>query len=201
MKIHPIADVQSKNIGKNTVVWQYTVILPEAVIGMNCNINALCFIENDVKIGNNVTVKCGVYLWDGITIEDDVHLGPSVVFSNDLYPRSKHSFSLLRTTIRKGASVGANAVIIPGIIIGAYALIGAGSVVTKNIPANTIWMGNPARQTGYVCNCGYKLNASLHCNQCESDYTKNHDGLLKTEAGGSLINLEYDTARQITQNS
>jgi acetyltransferase-like isoleucine patch superfamily enzyme len=201
MKIHPIADVQTKNIGKDTVVWQYTVILPDAVIGRNCNINALCFIENDVFIGNNVTIKCGVYLWNGITIEDDVHIGPSVVFSNDLYPRSKHSFSLLKTTIRKGASVGANAVIIPGITIGAYALIGAGSVVTKNIPANTIWMGNPARQTGYVCNCGHKLNPSLHCDQCGSHYTKDHDGLLKTGTGGSLINTEYDKASQITQNS
>lgn len=187
MNIHPTADVQTVNIGQDTFVWQYTIILPRAVIGSNCNINALCFVENDVVIGNNVTVKCGVHLWDGITIEDDVHIGPAVAFTNDLYPRSKHPFSISRTTIRKGASVGANSTIIPGITIGEYALIGAGSVVTKNIPANTIWVGNPARQTGYVCNCGNKLDISMHCSHCGSDYMLNHDGQVRYRRN-SLIN-------------
>jgi UDP-2-acetamido-3-amino-2,3-dideoxy-glucuronate N-acetyltransferase len=171
MNIHPASDVQSKKIGENTSVWQFTIVLPGAIIGNNCNINSHCFIENDVIIGNNVTVKCGVYVWDGIRIEDDVHIGPNVTFTNDLYPRSKHNFELARTTVKRGASVGANSTIIAGVTIGEFALIGAGSVVTKNIPNNTLWMGNPARNTAYVCNCGHKLDKDLHCIQCNSDYT------------------------------
>ena len=127
---------QSK-IGADTLIWQYVIVLPGAIIGNNCNINAHCFIENDVRIGNNVTVKCGVYIWDGITVEDNVHIGPNVTFTNDIYPRSKHNFEIGRTIVKKGASIGANATIIAGITIGEYALIGAGSVVTKNVPNNT----------------------------------------------------------------
>jgi UDP-2-acetamido-3-amino-2,3-dideoxy-glucuronate N-acetyltransferase len=170
MGIHPTADVQSKKIGAETNIWQYTIVLPGASIGSNCNINSHCFIENDVIIGNNVTVKCGVYLWDGITIEDDVHIGPNVTFTNDLYPRSKHNFEISKTVIKKGASLGANSTILAGIIIAEFALIGAGSVVTKNIPNNTLWLGNPARQSANVCNCGHKLDEALHCKECNSDY-------------------------------
>ncbi|MBE0675077.1 MAG: N-acetyltransferase [Bacteroidales bacterium] len=170
MKVHPSADVQSTMIGENTTIWQFSIVLPGAVIGDNCNINSHCFIENNVTIGNNVTVKCGVYLWDGITIEDEVHIGPNVTFTNDLYPRSKHPFKLAETIVRSGASIGANATIIPGITIGEFALIGAGSVVTKDIPNNTLWVGNPARQTAYVCNCGQKLDKDLHCRVCNIDY-------------------------------
>lgn len=171
MKIHPTSDVQSIKIGADTIIWQYTIILPGAVIGNNCNINSHCFIENDVSIGDHVTVKCGVYIWDGVTLEDNVHVGPNVTFTNDLYPRSKHSFEIARTIVKKGASLGANATIIAGITIGEYSLIGAGSVVTKSIPNNTLWKGNPARQTAFVCNCGNKLDESLHCTQCDSDYS------------------------------
>ena len=178
MKIHPLSDVQSTNIGQGTSVWQYVVILPGAVIGRNCNINALCFIENDVVIGDNVTVKCGVFIWNGITIGDFVHLGPNVTFTNDLYPRSKQDFQTVRTVIRKGASIGANATILAGITVGEYALIGAGSVVTKNVPNNTLWIGNPAHQTGFVCNCGRKLNGSHICNYCDSSYSVNTAGIL-----------------------
>jgi len=170
MKIHPLSDVQSATIGNDTVIWQYTIVLPGAVIGKNCNINAHCFIENDVRIGDNVTVKCGVYIWDGVTVEDNVHIGPGVTFTNDIYPRSKHNFELARTVLKKGASVGANATIIAGLTIGEYALVGAGSVVTKNVPNNTLWIGNPARQKGFVCDCGHKLDESLHCSQCNSNY-------------------------------
>lgn len=179
MKIHPLSDVQSKRIGTGTFIWQYTIVLPGAAIGNNCNINSHCFIENDVVIGNNVTVKCGVYIWDGITIEDDVHLGPNVTFTNDLYPRSKHNFKLARTVVKQGASVGANATIIAGNTIGEFALIGAGSVVTKNIPNNTLWMGNPARQSAYVCNCGHKLDETLHCKECNSDYKLVNECIIK----------------------
>ncbi|ECJ8379154.1 N-acetyltransferase, partial [Salmonella enterica] len=133
-------------IGKNTRIWQYTVIMQGAVIGEDCNICAHTLIENDVLIGNRVTIKSGVYIWDGITIEDDVFIGPCVTFTNDKLPRSKkypEKFSL--TVIKKGASIGANATILPGIIIGEGAMVGAGSVVTKNVPAHATVIGNPAR--------------------------------------------------------
>jgi len=143
--IHSLADVQSNNIGENTRIWQFVVVLPNAQIGSNCNICSHSFVENDVKIGNNVTLKCGVYLWDGITIEDDVQIGPNVTFTNDKYPRAKQPFELQRTIVKKNASIGAASVILGGISIGENAMIGAGSVVTKNVPANELWVGNPAK--------------------------------------------------------
>lgn len=145
--IHNLADVQSKNIGKDTNIWQFCVVLPKAEIGENCNICSHCFIENDVKIGNNVTIKNCVQLWDGITIEDDVFIGANVTFTNDKYPRSKnHEYKQLKTIVKKGASIGANATILPEITIGENSMVGAGSVVTKNVPANTIVCGNPAKE-------------------------------------------------------
>ena len=179
MQIHPNSDIQTKMIGSDTIIWQYVVILSGARIGNNCNINAFCFIENDVVIGDNVTIKCGVYIWDGITVEDNVHIGPNVTFTNDRYPRSKQKFQLLRTVIKKGASIGANATILPGIIVGESAMIGAGSILTKSAPDHTLWIGNPARQTGYVCKCGHKLDSSLHCNHCKSDYSMDKDKNLR----------------------
>jgi UDP-2-acetamido-3-amino-2,3-dideoxy-glucuronate N-acetyltransferase len=143
--LHPSADIQSDKIGENTRVWQFVVILSGAQIGDNCNICSHCFIENDVVIGNDVTVKSGVCLWDGITIEDNVQIGPNVTFTNDKYPRAKQTFELQRTTIHKNASIGAGSVLLGGITIGENALIGAGSVVTKDVPANELWMGNPAK--------------------------------------------------------
>lgn len=151
MNIHKLSDVQSTSIGEGTTVWQFVVILKGAVIGKNCNICANTLIENDVQIGDSVTVKSGVYIWDGITIEDNVFIGPSVAFTNDKHPRSKqYPEEFLRTYVRKGASIGANATILPGIEIGENAMVGAGSVVTKNVPANTIVAGNPARIIGKV---------------------------------------------------
>lgn len=150
-KIHPLADVQTSAIGENTSVWQFCVILKDAVIGNNCNINCQVFIENDVKIGDYVTIKPGVQIWDGVTLEDYVFIGPNVTFTNDLVPRSKHypeAFS--KTAVKKGASIGANATIVAGNTIGEYSLIGAGSVVTKDVPAFTVWFGNPAKQKGTI---------------------------------------------------
>ena len=136
--IHPLSDVQSKNIGENTNIWQFCVVLPEAKIGDNCNICSHCFIENDVRIGNNVTVKCGVQIWDGMVIEDDVFIGPNVTFCNDRYPKSRNKdWKLEPVIIKKGASIGANATILPGVTIGENALIGAGAVVTKNVDNNS----------------------------------------------------------------
>ncbi|RKS96256.1 acyltransferase [Chryseobacterium defluvii] len=144
--IHSLADVQSLNIGEGTHVWQFCVILKDAKIGKNCNINCQVLIENQVIIGDNVTIKPGVQIWDGITLEDDVFIGPNVTFTNDLFPKSKNKdFKLEKTLIKKGASIGANATILAGITIGENALIGAGSVVTKNVPQNEIWVGNPAK--------------------------------------------------------
>lgn len=144
--IHKLSDVQSENIGKNTNVWQFCVVLAGAKIGDNCNICANVFIENDVVVGDNVTVKCGVQLWDGVTLEDNVFVGPNVTFTNDLYPRSKnHPNEYAKTVIKKGASVGANSTIVCGHTIGENAMIGAGSVVTKDVPAGELWAGNPAK--------------------------------------------------------
>ena len=144
--IHLTADVQSLNIGIGTTVWQYVVILRKAIIGNHCNINAHCFIENDVTIGDYSTLKCGVYVWDGITIGNYVFVGPNVTFTNDKYPRSKqHLSEYQKTIIEDGASLGAGCVILSGITIGKNSMIGAGSVVTKDIPANQLWVGNPAR--------------------------------------------------------
>ena len=140
--IHSLSDVQSKHIGENTNVWQFVVILPNAVIGDHCNICANCFIENDVCVGNNVTIKCGVQLWDGLRVEDDVFIGPNVTFCNDKYPKSgHHDFELLYTTVKKGASIGANATILPGVTIGENAIIGAGAIVTKDVISGMVVKG------------------------------------------------------------
>jgi acetyltransferase-like isoleucine patch superfamily enzyme len=142
--IHRLAEVQAY-IPENTNVWQFTVVLPNAKIGTACNICSHCFIENDVFIGDNVTVKCGVYLWDGITIENNVQIGPNVTFTNDKYPRAKQAFDLQRTIIKTGASIGAASTILGGVTIGENAMVGAGSLVTKDIPSNELWYGSPAK--------------------------------------------------------
>ncbi|MHA8076058.1 acyltransferase [Aquirufa sp. TARAVU-A1A] len=145
-KIHPLSDVQSITIGQETKVWQFVVILPHAVIGENCNICAHTFIENDVIIGDEVTIKNGVYLWDGLRVEDKVFIGPNVTFTNDKYPRSKsYPKQFQNTLIKKGASIGAGSIILGGVEIGQNAMIGAGSLVTQNIPPNELWYGSPAK--------------------------------------------------------
>ena len=153
--IHPLADVQTKNIGLNTRIWQYVVVLPDAIIGSDANICANCLIENDVQIGDRVTIKSGVQVWDGLRIEDDVFIGPNATFANDDFPRSKKPpKKFANTFVQKGASIGANATILPGITIGSGALVGAGSVVTRNVPANAIVTGNPATIVGYTSSTG-----------------------------------------------
>lgn len=144
--VHPLADVQTKNIGQDTRIWQFVVVLPGAEIGAEGNICSHCFIENDVVIGDRVTVKSGVQLWDGIRIENDVFVGPNVTFTNDLYPRSQNrDAKLLRTVVEKGASIGAGAIICPGVTLGAGSMVGAGAVVTRNVSAGTLVVGNPAK--------------------------------------------------------
>lgn len=140
--IHPLSDVQSRDIGENTNIWQFCVVLPRAKIGSNCNICSHCFIENDVIIGDNVTVKCGVQIWDGMIIEDNVFIGPNATFCNDRHPKSRNkNWQMEPVVIKKGASIGANATILPGVTIGGNAVIGAGAVITKNVPANAIIKG------------------------------------------------------------
>lgn len=149
--VHPAAICESANIGKGTRVWAFAHILPKAVIGADCNICDGVFIENDVIVGDRVTIKCGVQLWDGLTVEDDVFIGPNVTFTNDRFPRSKvYPEQFAKTVVRKGASIGANATILPGMEVGRGAMIGAGSVVTRSVPPNAIAMGNPAQIVGYV---------------------------------------------------
>lgn len=144
--IHPHALVEDRvKIGEKTTVWAFVHILPGAEIGEECNICDHVFIEGDVSIGNRVTVKCGVQIWDGLRIEDDVFIGPNATFTNDAFPRSKQEFELLLTHVKKGATIGANATILPGITIGAEAMVGAGAVVTKDVPAKTLVVGNPAK--------------------------------------------------------
>lgn len=149
--IHELADVQSENIGEDSRIWQFCVVLKDAVIGSNCNINAQVLIENDVIIGDNVTVKSGVQIWDGTRIEDNVFIGPNATLTNDLMPRSKKYPKIFSgITLKKGCSIGANATLLPGIIVGEGAMIGAGAVVTKDVPKNAIMVGNPATVKGYV---------------------------------------------------
>lgn len=143
--IHKLAECQAQ-VPDSTNIWQFCVVLPEAKIGENCNICSHCFIENEVVIGNNVTIKCGVQVWDGVTLEDNVFVGANVTFINDRYPQSRNTeWKLEKTHIQRGASVGAGSTILCGVTIGENAMIGAGSVVTKDVPAGEVWGGNPAR--------------------------------------------------------
>lgn len=150
-KIHPLSDVKSDTIGSGTKVWQYSVILSGAVIGHNCNICAHTLIEGDVKIGNNVTIKSGVYLWDGTRIGDNVFIGPNATFTNDPYPRSKvYPDRFYGVIVNEWASIGANATILPGVVVGVGAMVGAGSVVTSDVPDHAVVVGNPAKVIRYV---------------------------------------------------
>jgi len=174
---HPNALIESgAQIGANTRIWAFTHVLGGAMIGSDCNICDNVFIENQVIIGNRVTIKCGVQLWDGVSLEDDVFIGPNATFSNDRFPRSKkHSVQYPTTRVKSGASVGANATILPGVTIGTWALIGAGSVVTRNIPDFGLAFGNPARVQSWICQCGDKFSAidfSRYLCSCGRSYQK-----------------------------
>jgi len=148
---HSHALCESTKVGPRTRIWAFAHVLPEAVLGADCNICDHVFIENDVTVGDRVTVKCGVQLWDGVRLADDVFIGPNVTFTNDAFPRSrKYPEAFPRTVVEAGASIGANATLLPGIVIGRNAMIGAGAVVTRSVPPNAIVTGNPARITGYV---------------------------------------------------
>jgi acetyltransferase-like isoleucine patch superfamily enzyme len=176
---HPTALVGKKAIiGKKTRVWAFVNIQDGATIGSFCNVTDHCFIEKGVTIGNHVTIKNGVSIFEGITLEDDVFCGTNVVFVNDRRPRShrKGAWTLEKTLVQKGATIGSNATILCGLTIGSYALVGAGSVVTKDVPAYAIVVGNPARVAGFACQCGCKLNKQLSC-PCGLFYRRGEKGL------------------------
>ena len=171
-KVHKTAEVASDKIGVGTTIWQFSVVLEGAKIGKYCNVNAQTFIEDDVVIGNNVTIKSGVQIWNGGRIED-----PNVTFTNDISPRSKrHPDKFTQTFVRKGASIGANATLIAGVHVGEFALVGAGSVITKDIAPHALAYGNPATQHGWVCECGSKLE-NFQCRSCSINYAE-FEGLL-----------------------
>lgn len=151
--IHPLADVAECEIGEGTRIWQFVVVLKGARIGSDCNICAQNMVEGNVVIGNKVTIKSGVQIWDGTLIGDDVFIGPNATLSNDLYPRSKqYPEKFIGVTIKNGASIGANSTLLPGVTIGEYAMVGAGSVVTKDVPAHAVVLGNPAKIVRYLNN-------------------------------------------------
>lgn len=155
--VHPMGLCESADVGAGSRVWAFAHVLPGAKIGRDANICDFVFIENDVVLGHRVTVKCHVAIWDGLRVGDDVFIGPGVCFTNDKSPRSKRHKPALRTTIARGASLGAGAVILPGVTVGEYAMVGAGAVVTRDVPPFTLVTGNPARPRGLVCVCGRSL--------------------------------------------
>lgn len=197
--IHPLADVQTSEIGEGSKVWQFVVILPDARIGRDANICAQVLIENDVVLGDRVTVKSGVQLWDGLRVGDDVFIGPNASFANDSFPRSRQRPDrFLVTEIQNGASIGAGAVILPGITIGACAMVGAGAVVTRSVPPNAVVVGNPAKIIGYVDAARTDLPSPSAPAQAVGVYPTGVDGVTLhrlprvTDIRGSLTVGEFD---------
>lgn len=168
-KIHTHALIEENvSIGDGTRVWAFSHILPGAVVGENCNICDHTLIENGVILGNRVTVKSGVYIWTGVEIADDVFIGPCVAFTNDIRPRSQqHLDQYPRTYLAKGCSIGANSVILPGVTVGRWAMVGAGSVVTKSVPDHALVVGVPARIKSWVCQCGLRLKVNKQVGSCD----------------------------------
>lgn len=178
--IHALSDVQTTAIGAGTRVWQYVVILPGAQIGQDCNICSHSLIENDVIIGDRVTVKSGVQLWDGLRVADDVFIGPNASFANDRFPRSKQTpAKFLQTVLEAGASIGAGSTILPGVTIGSQAMVAAGAVVTRAVPPNAIVVGNPARIVGYV--------DANHDKAASDGFASSETGAQPTEVAGVAL--------------
>ena len=185
MFIHPTAIVETRHIGAGTRIWAYTHVMGDVSIGSDCNIGEHCFVESGASIGNQVTIKNGNMIWEGVHLGDGVFVGPQVVFTNDLYPRSPRlpqvrkryaDRSWLKSTvIRQGASVGAGAVVLAGVTIGEFCLVGAGSIVTKDLPGHCLAVGRPARVRGWVCQCGQPLvfvNGVAACGSCDLQFAK-----------------------------
>jgi acetyltransferase-like isoleucine patch superfamily enzyme len=188
---HPTALVETRQIGRGTRIWAFAHVMAGAVIGENCNVGDHCFIEAGAVVGNHVTIKNGNMIWEGVTLEDGVFVGPGVCLTNDRYPRSarlpqaRERYQdrgwLVPTRVKTGASLGAAAVILPGVTIGEYALVAAGAVVTYDVPPYTVVAGNPARPRGWVCQCGlplYVQDEKAQCNNCGRRFTL-HNGALE----------------------
>jgi acetyltransferase-like isoleucine patch superfamily enzyme len=188
--IHPGALVETVQIGDGTRIWAYTHVMRDASIGANCNIGEHCYIESRVKIGNNVTIKNGNMIWEGVTLEDGVFVGPQVIFTNDLYPRSPRLPQASRryadqrwlktTCVKRGTSLGAGAVILAGITVGEFSMVGAGSTVTKSVPPYSLVVGSPARLRGWVCQCGQPLQFSdviARCAECHLEFARNGESV------------------------
>jgi UDP-2-acetamido-3-amino-2,3-dideoxy-glucuronate N-acetyltransferase len=164
--VHERALCESDDIGARTRVWAFAHVMHGAKIGADCNVCDHAFVEGGARVGDRVTIKNGVLIWDKVTIEDEVFLGPNMVFTNDMNPRAAFKQSpdtFLPTVVRRGASIGANATVVCGVVIGTQAFVGAGSVVIRDVPSHALVVGNPARRVGWVCSCGSKLPASLGC--------------------------------------
>jgi UDP-2-acetamido-3-amino-2,3-dideoxy-glucuronate N-acetyltransferase len=185
---HETALVESENVGSGTRIWAYAHVMSGAVIGKNCNICDHCFIESGAVIGNNVTIKNGVSVWDKVTIEEGVFVGPNATLTNDSWPRSRNpNWQVRETLIARGATIGANATILCGIRIGAFVMIGAGAVVTRDLPDYALCYGNPARVQGWVCVCASKLNfrgTSATCEPCGRQYRKSNHKVTVVETDG-----------------
>jgi UDP-2-acetamido-3-amino-2,3-dideoxy-glucuronate N-acetyltransferase len=185
---HETALVESENVGSGTRIWAYTHVMSGAVVGENCNICDHCFIESGAVIGNNVTIKNGVSVWDKVTIEEGAFVGPNATLTNDLWPRSRNpKWQVKETLIGRGATIGANATILCGIRIGAFTMIGAGSVVTRDLPDYALCYGNPARVQGWVCACTSKLNfagTGATCGECGAQYLKSNQKVAPVEPYG-----------------
>lgn len=175
--VHEMALCESDDVGADTRVWAFAHVMAGARVGPSCNVGDHAFIESGVVVGAGVTVKNNVLLWDGVVVEDLVFLGPNVVFTNDKSPRAGvrvDRTELVPTLVRHGASLGANATIVCGVTIGTWALVGAGSVVTADVPAHALVVGNPARRVGWVCECSRRLPEALVCT-CGRSYVYDSD--------------------------
>ena len=176
---HPLSLVESDDIGPGTRVWAWAHVMKGARLGVDCNVGEHCFIEKGAVLGDRVTVKNGVAVWEGVTAEDDVFLGPNAVLTNDLRPRSKLRHERVGTTLlKRGASIGANATILCGVTVGQFAMIGAGAVVTRDVPDYGLVLGNPARLAGHVCRCGARLKREASeaiCGACAARYVVSRD--------------------------
>ncbi|MFI9817465.1 acyltransferase [Saccharothrix variisporea] len=180
--VHPRGLCESSDVGDGTRVWAFAHVLPGARIGRDCNICDGAFVEGRAVLGDRVTVKNGTLVFDGVVCEDEVFLGPNVLFTNDLRPRAairKTGDELLSTVVRRGASLGAGTVVVCGVEIGEYAFAGAGAVVTRDVAAHSFVAGNPAVHKGWVCACGHRLDGALSCPECGNRYVEGDKGLVQ----------------------